>query len=286
MSALIQQTPEWLEFRKGRIGASDAPIIMGVSPWTTPYQLWLEKTSITPPKEKNWAQDRGLTLEDKARKKLEEMTGLCFFPEVVTHPEYEWMMASLDGMELGRKHIAEIKCPGFEDHSTALLGDIPEKYYPQLQHQLEVCGLDMIYYFSFDGENGVLLECHRDDKYIKKMIIKEKAFFNCMQDLIAPDMVDKDHRTRDSELWLKTSQRLILLQPSLKDARSILEQEEELKKQLISLSEGQSSIGGGVKLSKSLRKGSVEYSRIPELGTVDLDAYRKDPSEVWRVSLM
>jgi predicted phage-related endonuclease len=41
-----QQTPEWLEFRKNKIGASDAPIIMETSPWKTPYQLWLEKLSL------------------------------------------------------------------------------------------------------------------------------------------------------------------------------------------------------------------------------------------------
>jgi len=29
--------------RKGFIGGSDAPIILGLSPWKSPYQLWLEK---------------------------------------------------------------------------------------------------------------------------------------------------------------------------------------------------------------------------------------------------
>ena len=37
---LQQNTPEWLEFRRLRIGASDAPVIMEVSPYTTPYTLW------------------------------------------------------------------------------------------------------------------------------------------------------------------------------------------------------------------------------------------------------
>ncbi len=44
-SQLIQNTPEWHAFRRKRIGASDAPVIMGISPWKTPYQLWIEKTS-------------------------------------------------------------------------------------------------------------------------------------------------------------------------------------------------------------------------------------------------
>ncbi len=47
MSALIQHSNEWLELRKNKIGASDAPIIMKVSPWKTPYRLWEEKLGLT-----------------------------------------------------------------------------------------------------------------------------------------------------------------------------------------------------------------------------------------------
>ena len=39
----IQGTSEWLENRKNHIGASDAPVVMGVSPWDTPYKLWENK---------------------------------------------------------------------------------------------------------------------------------------------------------------------------------------------------------------------------------------------------
>ena len=43
MSALIQQTDEWLEMRRNKIGASDAPIIMEVSPYKKPNQLMEDK---------------------------------------------------------------------------------------------------------------------------------------------------------------------------------------------------------------------------------------------------
>ena len=39
-----QKSEEWLDWRKKGIGSSDAPIIMGVSPWKTPFELWEEKT--------------------------------------------------------------------------------------------------------------------------------------------------------------------------------------------------------------------------------------------------
>lgn len=42
---LDQRTDEWLMWRSQGIGASDAPVIMGVSPWSDPVSLWMEKRS-------------------------------------------------------------------------------------------------------------------------------------------------------------------------------------------------------------------------------------------------
>lgn len=37
--------PAWHELRRKGIGGSDAPVIAGLSPWQSPYGLWLEKVS-------------------------------------------------------------------------------------------------------------------------------------------------------------------------------------------------------------------------------------------------
>ncbi len=37
------------------------------------------------------------------------------FPKVVLHPAHDWMMASLDGIDLDGNSIVEIKCPGQTD---------------------------------------------------------------------------------------------------------------------------------------------------------------------------
>ncbi len=65
--SLEQGTPEWHEYRSMHIGASDAPIIMGVSPWRNVKQLYNEKmglhnTRSTP------AMQRGVEMEPQARK--------------------------------------------------------------------------------------------------------------------------------------------------------------------------------------------------------------------------
>ena len=64
-----QGTKRWLEERMSYIGGSDAPIIMGVSPWKTPYQLWEEKMgNVVEDKDKEFIFARGHRMEDKARR--------------------------------------------------------------------------------------------------------------------------------------------------------------------------------------------------------------------------
>lgn len=280
MSALLQQTDEWLQFRKDKIGASDAPVILEVSPWKTPYQLWEEKVGVRENSFKSKSMQRGLDLEDKARDKFEEMTGLCVFPTVVIHPENHWMMASLDGMDIGKNHIVEIKCPGKEDHELAKSGKIPQKYYPQLQHQLEVCGMDMVYYFSFDGEEGVILELYREDKYIKKLVTKEKEFWECTQSFIPPAMSEKDFQVKSDDMWNEASHKWLRAQERLKEIEN---EEKELREILICMSNKKNCVGGGIKVSKVVRKGNVDYSRVHELNGVNLETYRKPPIECWKI---
>lgn len=281
MSALIQQSDEWLEFRKSKIGASDAPIIMEVSPWKTPYKLWLEKVSTTAPTYKSSSMHRGIELEETARNEFELLTGIHVLPSVKTHSNLEWMIASLDGIDAEQRNIVEIKCPGKADHSIAEQGQIPEKYIPQLQHQLEVCGLDMAYYFSFDGKKGVIVKVYRDDKYIKKMLKKEEEFFECMQNFIAPQACDKDYQTRNDDMFCFSASRLLEIQEAIKG----LEKEEKtIKQDLIRICGNQNTRGSGFRFSKSIRKGSVDYSSIDILKDINLETYRKPPIETWRLS--
>ena len=204
MSALIQQSNEWLELRKNKIGASDAPVIMHVSPWKTPYQLWEEKLGL---KESfsSYAMKRGLEMEERAREAFEKETGLVVFPQVLFHKEHEWMMASLDGIDIEGKNIVEIKCPGKVDHEIALSGNIPEKYFPQLQHQMAICELDKAYYFSYSDNSSKVIVVNRDESYIKNMICKEVEFYDCVQNLTAPRMIERDFIQKEDDIWIETA---------------------------------------------------------------------------------
>lgn len=104
-------------------------------------------------------------------KNIEESRNLAATLMKTKHYQpFDWMMASLDGIDIDGQAILEIKCPGPSDHELAKAGKIPEKYIPQLQHQLAVTGLKLAYYFSFDGTDGVIVEIERDEIFIAKII--------------------------------------------------------------------------------------------------------------------
>ena len=177
---------EWLSYRSNKIGASDAPIIMGVSPWKSPRKLYEEKLGLSV-NETTYPMRRGTAMEEPARKQFMEDNWIIVEPKLMEHPKYEWMIATMDGISEDHSCAVEIKCPGKKDHQTAVDGQIPEKYVPQLQHQMEVCGLDWIFYYSFDGKDGVTLKCHRDQQYIDLLLSMELKFWVCMQTFMPPD---------------------------------------------------------------------------------------------------
>jgi hypothetical protein len=162
-----------------------------------------------------------------------------------------------------------------------LKGKVPPHYYAQLQHQLYVTDLPKMYYFSFDGDDGVVVSVDRDQKYIDKMVVAEKQFLCCLRDKTAPPLTPDDFTTQDNEEWESVARQWMSAKRLLK---KIQEDEEDLRELLIQLSGNANAKGAGISLCKVVRKGSVDYSKIPELKKVDLDKYRKADSEYWKVS--
>jgi len=281
--ALKQGTPEWLAMRKKHIMASDAPVVMGVSPWRTPLQLWKEKIGIGEAQKENAAMKYGKENEHKARIAYKADTGYDVYPKVIFHHERKFMGASLDGWTPKGNMAVEIKCPGLADHNTAKEGKVPEKYIPQLQHQLACLDCSKIHYYSFRNNEGVLVEVEYDEKYIDNLYQQEALFWDKVLNLNAPDLLDKDYKDMDSSrVWKDTADQWSQAKEELK----LLEEKEKgFRKTLILLAEGQSSRGHGIRLMRIPRKGSVDYKTIPELIGINLEQYRKKPTETWRLDI-
>lgn len=137
--SLVQGTPEWHKARAKRIGGSDIPVIMRLSPYKTRRELWEEKTGRVEPTDISKFKHvrRGINAEPVARMMLEKIYGVKYFTPTLIHPQINHFSASLDG--LCALHCLEIKTMGLEKHMAA--GDIdlpiedriPEHYMPQCQ---------------------------------------------------------------------------------------------------------------------------------------------------------
>ena len=178
-----QGTPEWNEFRRKHIGASDSPAIAGVSPWKTIEELWAEKVfDIRMPV--TGAMQRGIDLEPHAREYFIQQTGIEVFPLVAEDEKYPFLSASYDGISLDHKTILEIKCPS----SIKGVDRYPEIYIPQFQKQMYIAGVQELYYLSYFVCKKVvtsnLFKVQREQEYIDKMIDKEVKFWETIKDLL------------------------------------------------------------------------------------------------------
>lgn len=280
----VQGSPLWHKFRKLHLGASDAPALMGVSPWKTELQLYEEKTNCNSPSNTdNYATRRGLELEPFALAKFEAETGFLMAPRVLVHKTIPYLSASLDGLEIENKCAVEIKCPGKADHELALKGIVPDKYFPQLQHQMEVAGLTEIYYMSYVSDDDFkILKVQKDYDYTKKLLEIEAEFWKKVQDCTPPKPSENDVIEINDPEWESTVHEFKSYKEELDCIQKHLE---EKKQKLIFLANHRSAKGAGVKLTKSIRKGAVDLEKVVELIGVDLEPYRKPSYESWMVTL-
>lgn len=275
---LIQGTDEWLHYRTGKITATDACVIMGFSKWKTKLELYHDKINENTANFVNDRMKRGNDLEPMARELFCIQNALEVSPRVVIK---DWAMASLDGMSECGNYIVEIKCPGEKDHATALAGKVPDHYYPQIQHQLYVTGLEWAFYYSFDGIDGVTIYVPRNEEYIEKMVQEEQKFFACLESKTPPELSESDYKERDDDLWKQCAFRW----KSVSEEIKYLEKEqEELRNHLLFLSGESNTKGCGISLCKVQRKGNIEYSKVDELKGVDLEKYRKPSIDTWRIT--
>ena len=257
---------QWDEWRRNGIGASDAPVIMGVSPFKTINQLWKEKV-MGWKQPSNEAMERGKRLEDEALGKFMMETGLLMSSQVMKeHEKIPWMRATLDGYEEKENILVEVKtCRNIHQ-------EVPKHYYPQLQHQMEVANADWMYYYSYDGSCGKTLKVEKNPSYVEKMIQKEKEFWERMKEGFLNLCEDEEFNFH--------LHKVATIKKTLQELR---EEEKFHFSQLLLFSDGCAAIGKGGMIFQQVRKGQVNYGDIPQLKGLDLEPYRNPSSTHWCV---
>lgn len=126
---LAPNTPEWLEARKKYRTASEAPIVCGISPFTTPEKFKLIKAGLAK-QYYSKAMQQGHELEDMSRQWANAQFGRDFKEEIWVNYGY---LASLDGID--GDTIVEIKTSS-RTYADVVAGNVPDYYELQIQQQL------------------------------------------------------------------------------------------------------------------------------------------------------
>jgi len=180
---------QWLAVRRGGIGSSDAAAAVGLSPYKSPLELWLEKTGRkdSPDLSQSEAVFWGTTLEAIIANVYAHRSGNIVrrVNAVLQHPEHRFMLANLD-RAVGSDGVLEVKTAG--GHSSQFWEDgVPEHYQCQVLHQLAVTGkvwADVAVLIG--GQDFRIYRIERNEAQIADLIERETAFWEMVESDVQP----------------------------------------------------------------------------------------------------
>jgi putative phage-type endonuclease len=276
-----QGSQEWLDWRKGLLTATDAAMLLGVSPYVTPYKGWQRKVGQAPEQQENDAMRRGKRDEPIARDLFVKEYGIEMTPYCVESDQYNFIGSSLDGMSDCGKYILEIK-------SQRPVDAVPEFHMHQMQHQLlstdntaEKC----FYVSHWEGVNKTF-EVYPDPEWKKNYIPKAQAFWKCVVFFEAPPLSCKDYRDMTGAVtWDGYAVEYRKLVAQIK----VLEElKDSYKQELIKLCGDDSCAGSGIKVLKKVIKGRIDYKEACEVLNIRDDMlapYKKADTMSWTIML-
>lgn len=180
-------SPEWHSAREG-IGGSDIGALMGKSPWKSPYQLWAEKTGkLSDEIEPSMPMKLGTYFEPAIRQLFQDENKEFF----TVHETGTWqsvhnpvLKANPDGIiewEDGKLSVLEIK------FTRQYWDELPEHYNLQVQHYLQVLGLEHAIVVAVAGGDYKEFKVVWDDSLQKAMKEAVRAFYGLIETDKAPD---------------------------------------------------------------------------------------------------
>ena len=283
-----QRTPEWHSWRKTKITASMAPVIMGVSKWQTPYELFMEIAGLKQPRPPNFAMMQGIQVEEQVLEMFNHVinksgSNPCnFVPCVVESSEIDYIGASLDGWCEECQMLVEIKNANEKDHELARLEIVPTHYIPQVQFQLVVTGTHQGYYCSHRNGEIIIVPVYQDGEYILDMMQKVNEFKTCLDTGVFPDMGEKDIlNMEDDEEWKHLCTKYFVTKSQ---CNFWMDEMDKLTNELEKKCDGKNAEGHGVRLKKIVRRGTIDYSKISELKDIDVEQYRRPDTIYYKIS--
>ncbi len=181
---------EWLELRRTGIGGSEASAILGLNPWKTAMDVWLDKTGEFTEDEEpdNEKKYWGTVLEDVVTREFMKRTGLKVRRKnaMLRHKDYPWMLANVDRLVVGEKAGLETKTTSVYSSEDWEDG-IPDYYIPQVQHYMAVTGFPVWYVaVLIGGQEFRNYRVVRDDSFIHDLVAAETEFWGMVKSCTPP----------------------------------------------------------------------------------------------------
>lgn len=226
-----QRSPEWLELRRGKIGASRLEDWLSVSKakntpgkplkarldyekelmferqFNTNFQVWVSE-----------AMQDGIDFEDFARKQYEQIKGVSVMEVGCWYNDY--FVASPDRKVAGVPAGIEIKILKDNSFTEVLISGVPDKHWKQIQGQLWATGWEYVDYVAvnFNTKKIVIIRVEPDKEFhdylveaVQEKLVQEPFSLSNVYDIKGelPDgmMIGAELDRSDSNLskgdWLK-----------------------------------------------------------------------------------
>lgn len=278
-----QGSLEWHEHRNTYRNASEAAIIMGCAPkyWNmTKRRLWEQKEGLigSSVSDTNPAIVHGNNMEAAARDCFNRNFKSNVKPVVGIRDEYS---ASLDGYghdSEGQMIKVEIKCPwkgvDSEVWKMAASGQVAPYYQAQMIHQDYVVASEQSFFMVYISDDQFLILPHMSSQADTDALLA--AWEDWAGGEPEPDWYERDDETM---LSLVSRHKELILQKSIID-KDLKQTESQLKKE----AGEKNTIAFGCRIQTIERIGSVDYKSVPNLAGIDLELYRKPPTQYQKIS--
>ena len=173
MEFILETKEQWVQSRAKGIGGSEVAAVLGLDPYRSPYNVWVEKTTGESRNIDNIYTRAGTKLEPVVVEFFQEETGFSIEAQnvgdwhQVTHPQYDYMRGSRDRVFIkptGERCILECKTT----QTTIDKDNLPVSWYCQLQWYM---GL-------YNIENGAIAWLERGLRFDCIEIGLDRNFFN------------------------------------------------------------------------------------------------------------
>jgi len=179
---------EWVRARRMGIGGSDVGAICGINDYKSPLAVYMDKVSGGDGFTGNLATEVGTELEGFVRRKTKEWfaeqgikAAISREHHMLQHPTIPYMLANLDGLiKLPGRGQGVLECKTASEYQSDNWADdkVPDSYYMQCMHYLEVTGLDYCVIACLIGNRQFVVRIiERDERVIARMKEIEREFW-------------------------------------------------------------------------------------------------------------